>query len=208
MSFPEHRQPWHLLIAKDRTKERGNILPPNHDVKFDYWESNYWDRNYYTFQKVNSNLLIAIDDDDVPSVERALIKDRINVNSLYMIPSWEVPDSAGPQLQTFLHRALWEKSANVFEFLLQKGANPRIKGHCHDTVIDDLFNYTSGEDTLKFGKMLIDAGVKGDEIQGFSRWKEYKSNVDKLIRYANSKKKKIVRQRKRVPTPKFDHIRN
>ena len=150
----------------------------------------------YVFKNSDSNLLIDIDSDNVNGVAHALEKENIGVNDLYVIPSWEIPDAGEPMLETFLHRALWKRRANVFQLLLQKGANPRIKGHCHSTVIDDLFDgHTSGENVLKFGKMLVDAGVKPEEIkkrvEGRKSMKEYKPYIRKLIHYAETKRSKV-----------------
>ena len=153
---------------------------------------------HYTFESSDTDLLIAIDNNDVNNVKKALQQDKMDVNALYVIPSWEVPEADKPLFQTFLHRALWEHSADVFEFLLKKGANPRIKGHCHTTVIDDLFNgHTNNENILRFGKMLVDAGMKSSEIEKRTNsWnKKDKSYAQKLIHYANTKIWKISEKR-------------
>ena len=153
----------------------------------------------YTFKRIDSDLLIAVDNDDVASVEKALEKDKIDVNNLYVIPAWEVPEAGKPVFQTFLHRALWERSENVFKFLLDKGANPRIKGHCHDTVISNLFDdQYKKEDFLKFGKMLVDAGMTLKEIQQEAKYKDDKSAVSKLIKYATEKRKPQLISKKRT----------
>ena len=153
----------------------------------------------YTFKRIDSDLLIAIDNDDVVLVEKALKKDKIDVNNLYVIPAWEVPEAGKPVFQTFLHRALWERSENVFKFLLDKGANPRIKGHCHDTVISKVFdNYRKEEDFLKFGKMLVDAGMTIKEIQQEAKYKDDKSAVSKLMKYAEVKRKPQLISKKRT----------
>ena len=116
-----------------------------------------------------------------------------------MIPSWEVPDGYTPQLQTFLHRALWEHSENVFKFLLDNGANPRIQGHCDDTVISNVFdNRRKEEDFLKFGKMLVDAGITIEEIRRETKYKDDKSAVKKLIKYATKKRPQLISKRKSV----------
>ena len=117
--------------------------------------------------------------------KRYIEKDKIDVNKPYMIPSWEVPEALSIQLQTFLHRALWRNSEDVFKFLLDKGANPRIEGHCHDTVIGNLFDCKE-EDFLKFGKMLVDAGMTVSEIQQRAKYRNDKSGVLKLIKYATN----------------------
>ena len=153
----------------------------------------------YTFKRIDSDLLIAIDNDDVVLVEKALKKDKIDVNNLYVIPAWEVPEAGKPVFQTFLHRALWERSENVFKFLLDKGANPRIKGHCHDTVISNLFDdQYKKEDFLKFGKMLVDAGMTIKEIQREAKYKDDKSAVSKLMKYAEVKRKPQLISKKRT----------
>ena len=153
----------------------------------------------YTFKRIDSDLLIAVDNDDVVSVEKALEKDKIDVNNLYVIPAWEVPEAGKPVFQTFLHRALWERSENVFKFLLDKGANPRIKGHCHDTVISNVFdNCRKEEDFLKFGKMLVDAGMTIKEIQREAKYKDDKSAVEKLMKYATDKRKPQLISKKRA----------
>jgi hypothetical protein len=153
----------------------------------------------YTFKRIDSDLLIAIDNDNVASVKKALEKDKIDVNNLYVIPAWEVPEAGKPVFQTFLHRALWERSENVFKFLLDKGANPRIKGHCHDTVISNLFdNQYKKEDFLKFGKMLVDAGMTVKEIQQRAKYKDDKSAVSKLMKYATEKRKPQLISKKRT----------
>ncbi len=155
----------------------------------------------YTFKAIDSNLLIDIDNNNAIGVANALKKEKIDVNNLYVIPPWEIPEAGEPQFQTFLHRALWRHSADVFKLLLQKGANPRIKGHCGSTVIDDLFDgHTKGEDIVKFGKILVDAGVKPEEIkervEGWKSMKEYKPYIRKLIHYAETKKAKIAHNKK------------
>ncbi len=154
----------------------------------------------YTFKRIDSDLLIAIDNDNVASVKKALEKDKIDVNNLYVIPAWEVPEAGEPVFQTFLHRALWEHSENVFKFLLDKGANPRIKGHCHDTVISKVFdNCRKEEDFLKFGKMLVDAGMTIKEIQREAKYKDDKSAVEKLMKYATDKREsKLIQKKKAV----------
>ena len=153
----------------------------------------------YTFKRIDSDLLIAIDNDDVSSVKKALEKDKIDVNNLYVIPAWEVPEAGKPVFQTFLHRALWERSENVFKFLLDKGANPRIKGHCHDTVISNLFDdQYKKEDFLKFGKMLVDAGMTMKEIRREAEYKDDKSAVSKLMKYAIEKRKPQFISKKRT----------
>ena len=165
----------------------------------------------YTFKRIDSDLLIAVDNDDVVSVEKALEKDKIDVNNLYVIPAWEVPEAGEPMFQTFLHRALWERSENVFKFLLDKGANPRIKGHCHDTVIGNLFDdQYKKEDFLKFGKMLVDAGMTIKEIQREAKYKDDKSAVEKLMKYATDKRKpQLISKRKSVVrTPKNIRVKD
>jgi 5,10-methylene-tetrahydrofolate dehydrogenase/methenyl tetrahydrofolate cyclohydrolase len=154
----------------------------------------------YTFKRIDSDLLIAIDNDNVSSVKKALEKDKIDVNNLYVIPVWEVPEAGKPVFQTFLHRALWERSENVFKFLLDKGANPRIKGHCHDTVISNVFDdQYKKEDFLKFGKMLVDAGMTIKEIQQEAKYKDDKSAVSKLMKYATTKREsKLIQKKKAV----------
>ena len=164
----------------------------------------------YTFKRIDSDLLIAVDNDDVISVEKALEKDKIDVNNLYVIPAWEVPEAGKPMFQTFLHRALWERSENVFKFLLDKGANPRIKGHCHDTVISNVFdNRRKEEDFLKFGKMLVDAGMTMEEIRRETKYKDDKSAVKKLIKYATKKRPRLISKRKSVVrTPKNIRVKD
>ena len=141
----------------------------------------------YTFKAIDSNLLIDIDNNNAIGVANALKKEKIDINNLYFIPPWEVPKARKPQFQTFLHRALWKHSPDVFKLLLQKGANPRIKGHRNSTVIDDLFDgNTNGENIFKFGKMLVDAGVKPEEfkkrVKALERMKKYKPYVQKITR--------------------------
>ena len=196
-NWKEWRQPWYLLIKKSGHPQ--TIIPPKPDAKLVSFDPHEYDKHYYTLQQIDSDLLIAIDNDDVVSVERALKKDKIDVNTPYMIPSWEVPDGYTPQLQTFLHRALWEHSENVFKFLLDKGANPRIKGHCHDTVISNVFdNRRKEEDFLKFGKMLVDAGITIEEIRRETKYKDDKSAVSKLMKYAEAKRKPQSISKKRT----------
>ena len=162
----------------------------------------------YTFKRIDSDLLIAIDNDNVASVKKALEKDKIDVNNLYVIPDWEVPEAGEPMFQTFLHRALWERSENVFKFLLDKGADPRIKGHCHDTVINNLFDdRCKEEDFLKFGKMLVDAGMTIKEIQNESRYKDDKSAVLKLVKYAMAKRKPQLISKKKSAVCAAKNIR-
>ena len=196
-NWEEWRQPWYLLIKKSDHPQ--TIIPLKPDVKLVSFDPHEYDKHYYTLQQIDSDLLIAIDNDDVVSVERALKKDKIDVNTPYMIPSWEVPDSYTPQLQTFLHRALWEHSENVFKFLLDNGANPRIQGHCDDTVISNVFdNQYKKEDFLKFGKMLVDAGMTIKEIQQEAEYKDDKSAVSKLMKYATEKRKPQLISKKRT----------
>lgn len=162
----------------------------------------------YTFKRIDSDLLIAIDNDNIASVKKALEKDKIDVNNLYVIPAWEVPEAGKPVFQTFLHRALWERSENVFKFLLDNGANPRIQGHCHDTVISNLFDCKE-EDFLKFGKMLVDAGMTIKEIQKEAEYKDDKSAVKKLIKYATKKRPQLISKRKSVVrTPKNIRVKD
>ena len=196
-NWEEWRQPWYLLIKKSDHPQ--TIIPLKPDVKLVSFDPHEYDKHYYTLQQIDSDLLIAIDNDDVVSVERTLKKDKIDVNTPYMIPSWEVSDGYTPQLQTFLHRALWEHSENVFKFLLDKGANPRIKGHCHDTVISNVFdNRRKEEDFLKFGKMLVDAGMTMEEIRRETKYKDDKSAVKKLMKYAEVKRKPQLISKKRT----------
>ena len=182
-NWREYRQPWFLLIKKSDHPQ--TIIPLKPDVKLEFFEPHRYDAYYYTLQQIDSDLLIAIDNNDVVSAKRALEKDKIDVNKPYMIPSWEVPEALSIQLQTFLHRALWRNSEDVFKFLLDKGANPRIEGHCHDTVIGNLFDCKE-EDFLKFGKMLVDAGMTVSEIQQRAKYRNDKSGILKLIKYATN----------------------
>ena len=206
-NWEEWRQPWYLLIKKSDHPQ--TIIPLKPDVKLVSFDPHEYDKHYYTLQQIDSDLLIAIDNDDVVSVERTLKKDKIDVNTPYMIPPWEVPDSYPPQLQTFLHRALWEHSENVFKFLLDKGANPRIKGHCHDTVISNLFDCKEA-DFLKFGKMLVDAGMTMKEIRQKAKYRNDKSAVSKLMKYAEVKRKpQLISKRKSVVrTPKNIRVKD
>ena len=196
-NWKEYRQPWYLLISKSKHpqevipfKSRGNLIS---------FEPHEYDKHYYTLQEIDSDLLIAIDNDDVASVKKALEKDKIDINTPYMIPDWEIPDAVPPQLQTFLHRAIWDRSENVFKFLLDNGANPRIKGHCDSTVIDNTFSeyHLKPKEVLKFGMMLVDAGMTTAEIKekGKNSTKEYKPVVAKLIHSANFKAK-FIRKKK------------
>ena len=166
----------------------------------------------YAFKSSDSNLLIDIDNDNAVGVADTLEKEKIDVNDLYVIPSWEVPEAGEPQFQTFLHRALWQNSADVFKLLLQKGANPKIKGHCNSTVIDDLFYSHTAEDILKFGKMLVDTGVKEEikkRAKALEKIKKYKPYVQKLIHYANTKKVKLSHKKERKFSVKvLEHIKD
>ena len=165
----------------------------------------------YTFKSCNSDLLIDIDNDNAEGVAYALKREKIDVNTLYVIPSWEVPEAGEPQFQTFLHRALWERSENVFKLLLQKGANPRIDGHCGSTVIDDLFGH-SAEDILKFGKMLVDAGMTTKEIEKRVDEQELsakeKPYIQKLIYYAKTRKKRIGHFKMKPSLRSSEHIKD
>ena len=145
----------------------------------------------YVFKRSQTTLLIDIDDNNVSGVEKALKQDNINVNTLYVIPDWEVPEAGRPMFETFLHRALWARSADVFGFLLQNGASPRIKGHCHKTVIENLFDGQVPEkEIVRYGEMLIDAGVKTTEIKRASKDRNKNAYVKTLISYAKRKKAK------------------
>ena len=165
----------------------------------------------YTFKRIDSDLLIDIDENNVKGVEDALKKDNIDVNNLYVIPAWELPEAGKPMFQTFLHRALWCRSENVFKFLLDKGANPRIKGHCDETVIDNVFDkYNNEKNFLKFGIMLVDAGMTADEIKKASKHMKGKNKViaNKLIHRANVKaKNKSVSIKQKHTVNKSEHIR-
>ncbi|MDY6408025.1 MAG: hypothetical protein SPL08_04940 [Pseudomonadota bacterium] len=207
-NWEEWRQPWYLLIKKSEHPQI--IIPLKPDVKLISVDPHEYDKHYYTLQQIDSDLLIAIDNDDVVSVERALKKDKIDVNTPYMIPSWEVPDGYTPQLQTFLHRALWEHSENVFKFLLDNGANPRIQGHCDDTVISNVFDdRRKEEDFLKFGKMLVDAGMDIKTIQQEAKYKNDQSAVKKLIKYATQKRPQLISKRKSaIRTPRNVRVKD
>ena len=179
----DHRQPWYLFEQKDAVS--GTEL-----------------------RKVDSDLLIAIDKNDVRSVERAIAKDNIDINKTYMLPVWEVPEAIGPQFETFLHRALYSNSSDVFDLLLKNGANPRIESYLHSTVLDDLFDFDKKkEDVLKYGKMLIDHGVSAEEIMlaAENRNKKHKQSAEMLIDYAATGK--IARQTKEINLS-LEHIRN
>ena len=192
----EWRRPFGLVMNKDQ-------IPENQQYQLRYTigatlTTPPTSVSDYTFKLIDSDLLIAIDNDDVASVEKALEKDKIDVNNLYVIPDWEVPEAGEPMFQTFLHRALWERSDAVFKFLLDNGANPRIKGHCDDTVINNIFaNGYEEEDFLKLGKMLVDAGMTTREIQREAKYKEDKSAVLKLIKYATAKRKNPLTSKKK-----------
>jgi len=193
----EWRKPFGLVTDKKRTPK-----DQQYTVRYAIRESIYSKPisvSKHTFKRIDSDLLIAIDNDDVGTVQTDLEKDKINVNNLYVIPTWEVPEAGKPMFQTFLHRALWERSENVFKFLLEKGANPRIKGHCHETVIESLFDDRySGEYFFKFGCMLVDAGMTVQEIKENSEYKDDKEAVLKLIKYAKDKKKpRLISKQKR-----------
>ena len=153
----------------------------------------------YVFEEGPKNLLIDIDNDNVAGVEHALTTQKIDVNRLYAIPNWEVPEAIEPQYETFLHRALWHKSADVFKFLLQNGADPRIEDHCNRTVIQNLFGgEVPRKDILMYGKMLVDTGVKAGEIRSaVGSWnKRYRPYARKLALYAA--KRKIKQAHKKV----------
>ena len=164
----------------------------------------------YTFKRSDSNLLIDIDENNVVGVEKALKQDGINVNTPYVIPAWEVPEAGQPMFETFLHRALWAHSADVFAFLLSQGANPRIKGHCHKTVIENLFDGLVPEkDIVSYGKLLVDAGVQATEIKKASkdRGKHCKTCAKQLVRYANDKKAKSILKKLNVFAKNSAHTR-
>ena len=105
---------------------------------------------------------------------------------------------------------MWEHSENVFKFLLDNGANPRIQGHCDDTVISNVFdNQYKKEDFLKFGKMLVDAGMTIKEIQQEAEYKDDKSAVSKLMKYATEKRPQLISKRKSViRTPKNIRVKD
>ena len=205
----EHRQPWHLLLSKSKKQEI--IIPLKPEVQLISFEPDEYDRHYYVFQQIDSDLLIAIDQNDVSAVEAALKKDKIDVNNQYMIPFWEVPDAGGPQLQTFLHRALWEKSADVFNLLLEKGADPRIEGHCGETVVSALFGRrypVTDKEIDRFGKMLVDAGVAVEEIERvFFRDKECQRVARDVIAYARLKARPVCRHKAKKSKINNDHVR-
>lgn len=202
----EWRKPFGLVMNK-------NQIPENQQYQLRYTISESVvtppiSVSDYTFKRIDSDLLIAIDNDDVASVEKALEKDKIDINNLYVIPDWEVPEAGEPMFQTFLHRALWERSENVFKFLLDKGANPRIEGHCHDTVISNLFDDRyKEEDFLKFGKMLVDAGMTIKEIQREVEYKDDKSAVEKIMKYATDKRKPQLISKKKFAVRTAKNIR-
>lgn len=198
MYLDEWRRPWNLLIAKHESPKLGKIESPNPNIKFVYWLPDWGDKNYYTFQEIDSDLLIAIDKNDVPSVKTALMQDKIDVNNLYMMPFYELDETVTPCLSTFLQRALWKRSDKVFDFLLHNGANPKIRTAGNSNTLHDLFTYLTKEDILKFGKMLIDTGVTPEEINRASFGDE-QSCVQELVNYANSKPKLVQKQKnKRV----------
>ena len=185
-------------------------IPPDRQFTINY--SFYDTSASYRFKSCDSDLLIDIDCDNAAGVEQALATDKIDVNTRYVIPSWEVPEAGRPMLQTFLHRALWTHAADVFGLLLKKGANPRIKGHCDSTVIQDLFDgHTPKKDVVKFGKMLIDAGVKVQELQAAidnCQKKYYATSVKTLMQYAQSKPHRICRKKIKAPSKEKARIRN
>ena len=190
----EHRQPFFLFVSESKESPRISKADKAKNIVSVYAPLA---KRYYVLQKIDSDLLVAIDNNDVLAVQNAFKKDNIDVNRLYLIPSWEVPDAGRPLFQTFLHRSMTAHSVDVFGFLLENGANPKIKGHCNDTVIENLFDgYTSEGCIEAFGKMLIDAGVRADEIKKTSRlWNcRVKETALDLIRYAREKQKISSRQ--------------
>ena len=194
----DHRQPWYLLEKKDEKTKPILINGTEKQIILSKTE----------LRKIDSELLIGIDNNDVQSVESAIAKDTIDINKMYMIPYWEVPEASEMQFQTFLHRALYDKSSDVFELLLRKGANPRIEDYRRSTVIDDLFDSDkTKEDVLKYGKMLIDYGVTAEEIKSAAenRSKKHKQSAKMLIDYA--KTGKIASQQKEINLS-LEHIRN
>ena len=92
--------------------------------------------------------------------------------------------------------------------MLNNGANPRIEGHCHDTVLGNLFgDRYQEEDFLKFGKMLVDAGMTIKEIQREAEYKDDKSAVKKLMEYATDKRKPQLISKKRATVRGARNIR-
>ena len=180
----DHRQPWNLLEQEDAITE----------IKL---------------RKVDSDLLVAIDKNDVQSLESAIVKDNVDINKRYMIPSWEIPEAIGPQFETFLHRALYFNSSDIFELLLKNEANPRIQNYRHLTVLEDLFvSDKTKEDIFRYGKMLIDVGITAEEIKSAAERKQSKKNKQSakmLIDYA--KTGKIASQQKEINLS-LEHIRN
>jgi len=179
----DHRQPWYLFEQKDAVS--GTEL-----------------------RKVDSDLLIAIDKNDVQSVGGSIAKDNIDINKIYKIPSLEVPEADKPQFETFLHRALYLNSSDVFKLLLKNGANPRIENYRHLTVLEDLFDSNMPQESiLKYGKMLVDAGVTAEEITlaAEKRSKKKKQTAKMLIDYA--KTGKIASQQKEINLS-LEHIKN
>ena len=136
-------------------------------------------------RKIDSDLLIALDENDTLTFRMCLKQHNINVNDLYIIPAEEIPD-ATMAAQTFLHRAFFKGSMDVFQFLLNSRANPRLKDQCGRSVIDKVFQ-SHRPDKLEIGKKLVDAGIGVREIKASAGCD--KSMAKELLHYLKNRKK-------------------
>ena len=200
-------EPLYLLLSKSTHPH--TVTSPTRDAKLVSFEPNMFDKHYYWFQALDPALLMAIDNDDVIGTENALKKDNIKVNNLYALPSYDVPEAASPQLDTFLNRALWAQSENVFEFLLSKGANPGIKAHCNTSVLEKLFNIPATiKDTARYGRLLMNSGVSTQEIKSVaSKYIGYRPYAHLIIRYAGCQPTRLAHQKVNTPAHTLGRIR-
>ena len=139
-------------------------------------------------RKIDSDLLIALDENDVMTFRMCLKQHNVDVNDLYIIPAEEIPDAI-MAAQTFLHRALFSNSMDVFQLLLNSRANPRLKDQCGRSVIDKVFQ-SQRPDKLEIGKKLVDAGIGVREIKASAEYD--KSMAKELLHYLKNQKKPRV----------------
>ncbi len=139
-------------------------------------------------RKIDSDLLIAIDENDVQTFRTCLKLHSIDVNDLYVIPREEKSDAI-TTTQTFLYRAFVSNSMDVFQMLLNSRANPRLKDQHGYSVIDHVF-HSQHPDKLEIGKKLVDAGVGVPELKAVAC--HDKEMVKELLHYLKSKKKPKV----------------
>lgn len=154
-------------------------------------------------RECDSDLLEAIDQDNVQGVQEDLQKDHLSADLLYVIPRWELPEAENYQTEPLLHRALWSKLTHVFESLLKAGANPRRLGYLGRDTIERTFEryHLNNDAMLCFGKMLIEAGVTGTEIK-----KAINDPALKIVRKALLYYAKEHEQRHRVSLQKLRNL--